>query len=204
MNAIVEKNKTNHPMSSNSHPSATAKKGVVCRLFHCLDDQKTSRTIFQKQNDADAVLLFYILIHDQTVCLISTRVQLYIYIIMHILYLYAYYFHLTPCYFLDFALNVHHHIIPVAQWLALFVPEANMSGDKNRISKIYKDIHQSRLYSTRREASSGSRTKGVPTNNQRGRGSGPCLQHPLGCSKTSLFRNHTIFVHHYDIWLQGT
>ena len=41
--------------------------------------------------------------------------------------------------------------------------------------KIYKDLRQSRLCSSRLEASSGPRTKGVPTNNQRGRGSGPCL-----------------------------
>ena len=34
-----------------------------------------------------------------------------------------------------------------------------------------EDIHQSRLCSARLEASSGPKTKGVPTNNQRGRGS---------------------------------
>ena len=37
---------------------------------------------------------------------------------------------------------------------------------------MYIDIRQSRLCSARLEASSGSRTKGVSTNNQRGRGSG--------------------------------
>ena len=51
----------------------------------------------------------------------------------------------------------------------------NNWGDKNSISKIYKDIRQSRAWYVRLEANSGPRTKGVPTNNQRGRGSGPCL-----------------------------
>ena len=41
-----------------------------------------------------------------------------------------------------------------------------MQGDKISISKLYKDIRQSRLCSTRLEASSGPRTKGVLTNNQ--------------------------------------
>ena len=50
-----------------------------------------------------------------------------------------------------------------------------MQGDKNSISKIYKDIRQSMLCSALPDASSGPRTKGVPTNNQRGLGSGPCL-----------------------------
>ena len=50
-----------------------------------------------------------------------------------------------------------------------------MLGDENSTSKIYKDIRQSRICSARLEASSGPRTKGVPTNNPRGRGSGPCL-----------------------------
>ena len=50
-----------------------------------------------------------------------------------------------------------------------------MEGDKNSISNIYKDIRQSRLCSARLEASTGPTTKGVPNNNQRGRGSGPCL-----------------------------
>ena len=39
-------------------------------------------------------------------------------------------------------------------------------GDKNSISKICKDIRQSMLCSARQEASSGTRTKEVPTNNQ--------------------------------------
>ena len=46
-----------------------------------------------------------------------------------------------------------------------------MLGDKT----ICKDIRQSMLCSARLETSSGLRNKGVPTNNQRGRGSGPCL-----------------------------
>ena len=36
-------------------------------------------------------------------------------------------------------------------------------------SKIYKDIHQSRVGPVNMEASSGPRTEEVPTNNQRGR-----------------------------------
>ena len=40
---------------------------------------------------------------------------------------------------------------------------------------MYKDIRHSKLCSTRLEASWGPRTEGVPTNNQRGWGSGPCL-----------------------------
>ena len=48
-----------------------------------------------------------------------------------------------------------------------------MQGD-NSISKIYKDILQSRLCPCCLEASSGPRTK-VPTNNRRGQGSRPCL-----------------------------
>ena len=43
------------------------------------------------------------------------------------------------------------------------------------MSNIYKDIRQSRLCSARLEASSGSRSKGVPTYNQRGWRSGPGL-----------------------------
>ena len=50
-----------------------------------------------------------------------------------------------------------------------------MYGDQNSISNIYKDIRQSRLCSARLEASSDQKTKGAPTNNQRGRGSGPCF-----------------------------
>ena len=50
-----------------------------------------------------------------------------------------------------------------------------MQGDENCISKIYKDIRQSRLCSARLEASSDQMTKGVSTNNQKGRGSGLCL-----------------------------
>ena len=50
-----------------------------------------------------------------------------------------------------------------------------MYGDKNSISKIHKGIRQNRLWSARLERSSGPRTKGVPTYNQRGRRSGPCL-----------------------------
>ena len=41
--------------------------------------------------------------------------------------------------------------------------------------KIYKDIRQSRLCSTRLEASSGARTEEIPTSTQRRRGSGPCV-----------------------------
>ena len=60
-------------------------------------------------------------------------------------------------------------------------PTANHWGDaikritqtrkvhKNSISKIYKDIHQSRLCSACLEASSDPRTKEVPTNNKRER-----------------------------------
>ena len=51
----------------------------------------------------------------------------------------------------------------------------NMKGDKNSVSKIYKEIHQRRLCSARLEESSAPMTEIVPTNNQRGRGSGPCL-----------------------------
>ena len=43
-----------------------------------------------------------------------------------------------------------------------------MQGDKNSISKIYEDIHRSRLCSAHLKASSGPRTKVVPTNNQMG------------------------------------
>ena len=43
------------------------------------------------------------------------------------------------------------------------------------ISKIYKDIRQSRLCSAHLMASSASRIEGVPTNTHRGRGSGLCL-----------------------------
>ena len=50
-----------------------------------------------------------------------------------------------------------------------------MQGDKNTISKIYKDFRHSRLCSARLEATSGPRTKGVPTNNHRERVSGHCL-----------------------------
>ena len=39
----------------------------------------------------------------------------------------------------------------------------NTYADKNSILKICKDIRQSRLCSARLEASSGPRTKGVPT-----------------------------------------
>ena len=52
----------------------------------------------------------------------------------------------------------------------------NTSGDKNSISKIYKDIRRSRLCSTHVKASSGPRAKGVPTSNQWRRGSGSCLR----------------------------
>ena len=38
-----------------------------------------------------------------------------------------------------------------------------MSGNKNSISKIYKDIHQNRLCSIRLEVSSGQMTEEVPT-----------------------------------------
>ena len=41
-----------------------------------------------------------------------------------------------------------------------------MLGDKNSISIIKKNIRKSRLCSTRLDASSGPRTKGVPINNQ--------------------------------------
>ena len=47
-----------------------------------------------------------------------------------------------------------------------------MLGDKNSISIIYKDIRQSRLYSARLEASSGRKTEGTPTENQRGEDQG--------------------------------
>ena len=46
---------------------------------------------------------------------------------------------------------------------------------KNSISKIYNDIRQSGYALPVWKRASGPRTKGVPTNNQRGRGSGPCL-----------------------------